>query len=131
VYLPWNAVVHRVPEGVTPELAGLVTPMANGVEWSLFDGGVGYDPRCLSGARSTRALPDVVCKAGGRLAHHRDGHLQGRRADEGAKELGADYVIDVQKEDPLARIREITGGAAWMSRSTAPRAPGPSPSCSA
>jgi threonine dehydrogenase-like Zn-dependent dehydrogenase len=27
-----------------------------------------------------------------------------------AKELGADYVIDVQKEDPLARIREITGG---------------------
>ena len=27
-----------------------------------------------------------------------------------AKELGADYVIDVQKEDPLARIMEITGG---------------------
>ena len=27
-----------------------------------------------------------------------------------AKALGADYVIDVQKEDPLARIREITGG---------------------
>src|SRR5205085_2020543 len=38
VYLPWNAVVHYVPQGVTPELAGLVTPMANGVEWSLFDG---------------------------------------------------------------------------------------------
>jgi threonine dehydrogenase-like Zn-dependent dehydrogenase len=27
-----------------------------------------------------------------------------------AKELGADYVIDVQKEDPLARIKEITAG---------------------
>ena len=27
---------------LTPELAGLVTPMANGVEWSLFDGRVGY-----------------------------------------------------------------------------------------
>jgi threonine dehydrogenase-like Zn-dependent dehydrogenase len=27
-----------------------------------------------------------------------------------ALELGADYVIDVQKEDPLARIKEITGG---------------------
>src|SRR5260370_2163440 len=27
-----------------------------------------------------------------------------------AKELGADHVIDVQKEDPLARIMEITGG---------------------
>ena len=27
-----------------------------------------------------------------------------------AKELGADYVIDVSKEDPLARIMAITGG---------------------
>ena len=27
-----------------------------------------------------------------------------------AKELGADYVIDVNKEDPLARIKEITAG---------------------
>src|SRR5207247_1167957 len=27
-----------------------------------------------------------------------------------AKELGADYEIDVQKEDPLARVKEITGG---------------------
>ena len=47
VYLPWNAVVHHVPRGVTPELAGLVTPMANGIEWSLFDGGVGYDSTVL------------------------------------------------------------------------------------
>jgi threonine dehydrogenase-like Zn-dependent dehydrogenase len=41
VYLPWNAVVHHVPPGVSPSSPGLVTPMANGVEWSLFDGGVG------------------------------------------------------------------------------------------
>src|SRR6185312_7338051 len=27
-----------------------------------------------------------------------------------AKELGADFTIDVSAEDPLARIREITGG---------------------
>jgi threonine dehydrogenase-like Zn-dependent dehydrogenase len=27
-----------------------------------------------------------------------------------AKALGADHVIDVQKEDPLARIMQITGG---------------------
>jgi hypothetical protein len=30
-------------EGVSPELAGLVTPMANGIEWSLFDANVGYN----------------------------------------------------------------------------------------
>ena len=38
VYLPWNAVIHHVPRGLTPELAGLATPMSNGIEWSLFDG---------------------------------------------------------------------------------------------
>ena len=27
-----------------------------------------------------------------------------------AKALGADHVIDVNQEDPLARIKEITGG---------------------
>src|SRR5258706_3761739 len=42
VYLPWNSVVHAVPKNVTPELAGLVTPIANRGERSVFDGGVGY-----------------------------------------------------------------------------------------
>jgi threonine dehydrogenase-like Zn-dependent dehydrogenase len=27
-----------------------------------------------------------------------------------ARKLGADYIIDVSKEDPLARVKEITGG---------------------
>jgi len=45
---------------------GLVTPMANGVEWSLFDGGVGgYDSTVLIQDRSTRALQTVVCKQAG------------------------------------------------------------------
>ncbi len=63
VYLPWNAVVHQVPKGVTPELAGLVTPMANGVEWSLFDGGVGYDSTVLIQGPGQQGLSQtVVCK---------------------------------------------------------------------
>ena len=66
VYLPWNAVVHHVPKGVTPELAGLVTPMANGVEWSLFDGGVGYDSRVLIQGPGQQGLSQtVICKQAG------------------------------------------------------------------
>src|SRR6201996_7767308 len=39
LYLPWNAVLHKVPDSVTAELAGIATPLSNGIEWALVDGG--------------------------------------------------------------------------------------------
>jgi threonine dehydrogenase-like Zn-dependent dehydrogenase len=111
VYLPWNAVVHRVPAGVTPELAGLVTPMANGVEWSLFEGGVGYNSTVLIQGPGQQGLSQtVICKQAGASLVIVTGTSKDGARMEVAKTLGADYVIDVQKEDPLARIMEITGG---------------------
>src|SRR6267154_1764399 len=110
VFLPWNSVVHHVPKGVTPELAGLVTPMANGVEWSLMDGGVGYDSSVLIQGPGQQGLSQtVVCKQAGASLIIVTGTSKDAARMKVAKELGADYVIDVQKEDPLARIREITG----------------------
>ena len=47
MYLPWNAVLHKVPTGLSPELAGIVTPMANGIQWALFDCGVGFNSSVL------------------------------------------------------------------------------------
>ena len=111
VYLPWNAVVHKVPDGVTPELAGLVTPMANGIEWSLFDGGVGYDSVVLIQGPGQQGLSQtVICKQAGAALIIVTGTTKDAARMAVAKTLGADYVIDEQKEDPLARIMEITGG---------------------
>ena len=111
VYLPWNAVVHKVPDGVTPELAGLVTPMANGIEWSLFDGGVGYDSVVLIQGPGQQGLSQtVICKQAGAALIIVTGTSKDAARMEVAKRLGADYIIDVNKEDPLARIMEITGG---------------------
>jgi threonine dehydrogenase-like Zn-dependent dehydrogenase len=111
MYLPWNAVVHHVPQGVTPELAGLVTPMANGIEWSLFDGGVGYNSTVLIQGPGQQGLSQtVICKQAGASLIIVTGTSKDAARMQVAKELGADYVIDVQKEDPLARIMEITGG---------------------
>jgi threonine dehydrogenase-like Zn-dependent dehydrogenase len=111
VYLPWNAVVHHVPKGVTAELAGLVTPMANGIEWSLFDGGVGYNSSVLIQGPGQQGLSQtVICKQAGASLIIVTGTSKDAARMQVAKELGADYVIDVQKEDPLSRIKEITGG---------------------
>jgi len=111
VYLPWNAVVHHVPKGVTAELAGLVTPMANGVEWSLFDGGVGYNSSVLIQGPGQQGLSQtVICRQAGASVIIVTGTSRDRTRLEVAKSLGADYVIDVEKDDPLARIMQITNG---------------------
>src|SRR3982750_2657658 len=111
VYLPWNAGVHHVPKGVTAELAGLVTPMANGVEWSLFDGGVGYNSTVLIQGPGQQGLSQtVICKQAGASLIIVTGTAKDQARMQVARELGADHVIDVNKEDPLARIKEITGG---------------------
>jgi threonine dehydrogenase-like Zn-dependent dehydrogenase len=111
MYLPWNAVMHHVPKNVTPELAGLVTPMANGVEWSLFDGGVKYNSTVLIQGPGQQGLSQtVICKQAGASLIIVTGTSKDAARMKVAKELGADYVIDVQKEDPLERIMQITGG---------------------
>jgi threonine dehydrogenase-like Zn-dependent dehydrogenase len=111
VYLPWNAVVHRVPAGVSAELAGLVTPMANGVEWSLFDGGVGYDSAVLIQGPGQQGLSQtVICKQAGAALIIVTGTSKDGARLRVAKELGADHVINVDAEDPLKKIKEFTGG---------------------
>ena len=111
VYLPWNSVVHKVPDGLTPELAGLATPMANGIEWSLFDGGVGYNSTVLIQGPGQQGLSQtVICKQAGASLIIVTGTSKDAARLAVAKELGADYVIDVQQEDALTRIMAITGG---------------------
>ena len=110
-YLPWNSVLHPVPAGLTPELAGLATPMANGIEWSLFDGGVGYDSTVLIQGPGQQGLSQtVVCKQAGASLIIVTGTAKDGARLAMAKQLGADFVIDVTTEDPLARINAITGG---------------------
>ena len=100
-----------MPHGVTAELAGLVTPMANGVEWSLFDSGVGYNSTVLIQGPGQQGLSQtVICKQAGASLIIVTGTTKDAARLEVAKLLGADHVIDVQKEDPLARIKEITAG---------------------
>jgi threonine dehydrogenase-like Zn-dependent dehydrogenase len=85
--------------------------MANGVEWSLFDGGVGYNSTVLIQGPGQQGLSQtVICKQAGASLIIVTGTSKDRARMEVAKALGADYVIDVNREDPLARVREITSG---------------------
>lgn len=111
LYLPWNAVTHRVPDGVSAELAGLVTPLSNGIEWALNAGKVGYASTVLIQGPGQQGLSQVVaCKQAGASLVIVTGTTRDAARLRLAQALGADHVIDVRREDPLARVLDITGG---------------------
>ena len=111
MYLPWNSVIHRVPAGLSAELAGVVTPMANGIQWALFDCGVGYNSRVLVQGPGQQGLSQVVaCKQAGASLIIVTGTSKDVKRLEVAKKLGADHVINVDQEDPLQKIAAITSG---------------------
>ncbi len=111
LYVPWNAVTHKVPDGVTAELAGLVTPLSNGIEWALNAGGVGYASTVLIQGPGQQGLSQVVAskQAGAHLIIVAGTTRDASRL-ELATALGADAVIDVQQQDALAAVLELTGG---------------------
>jgi threonine dehydrogenase-like Zn-dependent dehydrogenase len=85
--------------------------MSNGIEWSLFDGGVGYDSTVLIQGPGQQGLSQtVICRQAGASLIIVTGTSRDRARLDVAKALGADYTIDVNTEDPLARIKEITCG---------------------
>jgi threonine dehydrogenase-like Zn-dependent dehydrogenase len=111
MYLPWNAVLHRVPDGVSPELAGLVTPLSNGIEWALYDAGVGFMSTVLIQGPGQQGLSQVVaCRQAGASLIILTGTSRDAARLEVGRRLGADHAIDVQREDPLERVMEITAG---------------------
>ena len=109
LFLPLNAVLHKIPDTLTPEQAGIATPMSNGVQWAVMDGGAGYGSTVLIQGPGQQGLCCVMAsKQAGAALIIVTGTSRDARRLEVAKALGADEVIDIEKDDPLARILDIT-----------------------
>ena len=95
LYLPWNCVVHRVPDNVSDEEAGILTPLSNGIEWALYDCGVGFMSTVLIQGPGQQGLSQVVAcmQAGAALVI-----VTGTARDAARLELtngkGVDVVLD-------------------------------------
>jgi threonine dehydrogenase-like Zn-dependent dehydrogenase len=111
MYLPWNCVIHAVPDSVSDAEAGIITPLSNGIEWALYDAGVGFMSKVLIQGPGQQGLSQVVAcvQAGASLVIVTGTGRDAARLDL-AKQLGADHTIDVDAEDPLERVLELTGG---------------------
>jgi threonine dehydrogenase-like Zn-dependent dehydrogenase len=111
MYLPWNCVIHKLPDNVTQEEAGIITPLSNGIEWALYDARVGFMDTVLIQGPGQQGLSQVVaCKQAGAATIVVTGTARDAARLELATKLGADHTIDVEHEDALDRVMEITGG---------------------
>lgn len=111
MHLHPRTVVHRIDPELPIELAALYQPMAAGIRWFTHETGLtagdsvlvlGCGPRGLAGvvaARNAGAGQIIV------TGLTKDAHRLAL-----ALELGADATADVEKEDTVTRVRELTGG---------------------
>src|ERR1700758_3282130 len=83
MHLHPNSIVHPVRNDIPAEIAVMYNPLGAGVRWALEYGGVHLGSSVLVLGAGQRELP---------------------------REFGADHVINVEEEDTVARVRELTGG---------------------
>lgn len=113
LYLAPGAIVHKVPDDVSPELATLLTvAIANGIQWVTVKGEVRLGSTVVVQGVGPIGLSAVAA------AHEAGASLviaTGLGSDayrlELAHEFGADAAIDVEADDVAERVRELTGGA--------------------
>lgn len=112
LYLHPNARLHRVPDGIPPELAVLFNALGAGVRWAVTVPGTSLGDTVVVQGPGQRGLSCVVAlRAAGAgqiivTGLGSDGHRL-----ELARRLGADVTVDVDVQDPVAAVREATGGA--------------------
>ena len=105
--------LHRIPPNVTFEQAALAEPMAVAVKGVLERAKIeAEDFVMVSGCGPIGLLAAAAAKAEGARAVM----ITGTNGDEklrlpAARALGIDHVVNVQKEDALQVVQDLTGGA--------------------
>jgi threonine dehydrogenase-like Zn-dependent dehydrogenase len=111
VYLPPNAVMHRLPADLPARLATLAIPFGNGVQWACMDGGAGPGKTVLVFGPGQQGLGCVLAaKAGGAFQVILAGMTRDRERLALAKRLGADHAINVDEQDLRNAVMQVTNG---------------------
>ena len=111
MYLPANAVIHRIGADLSAKLATLAIPFGNGVQWAVLDGGAGPGKTVLVVGPGQQGLGcALAAKAAGAERVILTGVTRDRARLELGLRLGADHVIDVERDDLRKAVKDITGG---------------------
>jgi alcohol dehydrogenase len=112
LYLPWRAMVHKVSQDLLPEVGVLICAvLGNAIRWLQKIGGVKRgDTVAIVGPGQQGLAGVIIAREAGAERVIVTGMTRDQNRFEMAKTFGADETIDVEKEDPVEKVREITGG---------------------
>ncbi len=108
-----TTVFHRVPDGLEGKYAALALPAANGIEWTYLQGRAGPgDTVVVQGAGQQGLSCVVAAKEAGasQIIVVARNSASDRLRLAFAKRLGADHTINVEDEDLLETLADLTGG---------------------
>ncbi|HEY2601555.1 MAG TPA: alcohol dehydrogenase catalytic domain-containing protein [Thermoleophilaceae bacterium] len=112
MYLHPNAILHRMRGDIPAEVAVMFNPLGAGVRWTCSLGGVGLGDTVLILGPGQRGLTSVIAsKAVGAGTVIVTGLARDEHKLALAREFGADHTINVDEENVVQRVAEITGGA--------------------
>ncbi len=111
VYLHPDAIVHKVRPDIPAEIAVMFNPIGAGVRWALDLGGTKLGDTVLVLGPGQRGIAAVIAaRAAGAGTIIVTGLARDKVKLDLAAELGADHTINVEEENTVERVREITGG---------------------
>jgi threonine dehydrogenase-like Zn-dependent dehydrogenase len=124
MYLSPYSVVKKMDARIPAGVAVMFNPLAAGLSWASSVPGTKTGDRVVILGAGQRGL---CCVIAARAAGARQVVITGLSRDTQklalARELGADAAVDVEREDVVTRVRELTGGGADVVVDTTPYAP--------
>jgi threonine dehydrogenase-like Zn-dependent dehydrogenase len=111
IHLHPNSILHKVRGDIPAEVAVMFNPLGAGVRWAVHLGEAGLGSTVLVLGAGQRGLSAILAaRAAGAATIIATGLARDANKLELAREFGADHTINVEEEDTVARVREITGG---------------------
>src|SRR5207244_9120466 len=111
MYLDPGSVLHKVRADIPASIAVMFNPLGAGFRWAVEIPATAPGDSVLVLGPGQRGLASVIAaRAAGADTIIVTGLSRDARKLALARELGADHVIDVEREDARARVRKLTGG---------------------